>query len=105
MGVDPAAGGEFLEQGAIETARGAVIDILDGSLMAEPGVAQAGEQAPVPPIADLAIEQQGEPFGVGQRGGLTGCFDLAEGHGHAVEPELMKQIEGWMGEQGLVSYW
>ncbi len=42
---------------------------------------------------------------MGQRRGFTGCFDLTEGLGHAVESELMKEIEGWMGEQGLVSYW
>ena len=41
--------------------------------MAQPGVAQAGEQALVAPIADLAIEQQAEPFGMGEHrcfGGL-----------------------------------
>ena len=103
MGIDPAARSEFLEQRAIEAARGAVIDILDRSLMAQPGITQTSEQAPVTPIADLLIEQQGEPFGMGERGGLSGCFDLSEGLGHAVESELMKQIEGWMGEQGLVS--
>jgi hypothetical protein len=50
MRIDPAAFGEFLEKGAIETAGGAVIDILDGGLMAQPGIAQAGEQAPVTSI-------------------------------------------------------
>ena len=40
---------------------------------------------------------------MGQRRGFTGCFDLAEGLGHAGKPELMKQIEGWMGEQGGLS--
>jgi hypothetical protein len=100
MRIDPAAFGEFLEQGAIETAGGAVIDILDGGLMAQPGIAQAGEQAPVPSIANLLIEQQGEPFGMGQRGSFSGCFDLTEGLGHPVEAKVMKQIEGGMGEQG-----
>jgi hypothetical protein len=58
---------------------------------------------PVTPIADLLIEQHGEPFRMGERGGFGGCFDFTEGLGHAVESELMKQIESWMGEQGLVS--
>jgi hypothetical protein len=40
---------------------------------------------------------------MGQRGGFSGCFDLTEGLGHAVESKLMKEIEGWMGEQGLFS--
>src|ERR1700737_4190624 len=103
MGIDPAACGEFLEQRAIEAARGAIIDVLDRSLMTQSGIAQTREQAPVTSIADLLIEQQSEPFGMGQRGGFSGCFDLTEGLGHAVESELMKEIEGWMGEQGLVS--
>jgi hypothetical protein len=30
-----------VEQGAIETARGAVIDVFHGSLMTQPGVTQA----------------------------------------------------------------
>ena len=101
MRIDPAAFGELLEQRAIETARGAVIDVLDRGLMAQPGIAQPGEQALVAAIADLAIEQQAEPFGMGQRRGFAGCFDLAEGLGHAGKSELMKQIERWMGEQGL----
>jgi hypothetical protein len=79
MRIDPATFGEFLEQGAIETAGGAVIDILDGGLMAQPGIAQAGEQAPVTSIANLLIEQQGEPFGMGRRGSFSGCLDLTEG--------------------------
>ncbi len=61
--------------------------------MPQPGIAQASEQAPVTPIADLLIEQQGEPFGMGEHGGFSGYFDLIEGLGHAVESELMKQIE------------
>ena len=44
MGIDPAALGELAEQCAIEAARGAVIDILDGGLMAQPGVTQAREK-------------------------------------------------------------
>ena len=73
--------------------------------MAQPGIAQASEQASVTPIADLLIEQQGEPFGMDQRGGFGGCFELSEGLGHAVESELMQQIDCGMNEQGLVSYW
>jgi hypothetical protein len=92
-GVGASARGELLEQGSVETARGAVIDILHRGLMAKLGIAQAGKQAPVPSIADLVIEQQGEPFGMGQCRGFSGRFDLAEGFGHAFEPELMQQIE------------
>jgi hypothetical protein len=73
--------------------------------MAQPGVAQAGVQPPVASVAGLLVEQQGEPFGMGQRRGFTGCFDLTEGLGHAGKSELTQEIEGGMGEQGVVSYW
>ena len=66
VGVDPGTLGKLLEQRAIETARGAVIDIFDGGLMAQPGVAQAGVQPPVASVAGLLVEQQGEPFGMGR---------------------------------------
>src|ERR1700745_102372 len=105
MRIDPVALGELLEHRAVEAAHGAVIDIFDGSLMAQPSIAQACEQAPVTPITGLLIEQQGVPFRMGQRHSFSGVFDLAEGLGHAVESKLMQQIEGGMGEQGLVSYW
>ena len=48
--VDPIAGDELLEQGAIEAAGGAVIDILDGRLLAQPGIAQPGGELLVVPI-------------------------------------------------------
>src|SRR5262249_6686962 len=91
---------KLVEQRAVEAARGAVIDVFDGSLVAQSGVAQARRQAPVAAMTGFAIEQQAEPFGVAQRCGFAGCFDLAEGFGHAVEAELMEQVEGRMREQG-----
>jgi hypothetical protein len=39
MGIDPAALGELLEQRAVEAACCAVVDIFDGGLMAQPGMA------------------------------------------------------------------
>ena len=76
MDVDPAALGELVEQRAVEAARGAIVDILDGSLMSQSGVAQAREKPSVAAVSDLAIEQQAK---VVQRCGFAGCFDLAEG--------------------------
>ena len=40
MGVDPIALDELLEQGAVETARGAIVDVLDAGLLAQFGDAQ-----------------------------------------------------------------
>jgi hypothetical protein len=65
MGIDPCPGREFLEEGTIKTARGAIIDILDGSLMAQLGVAKAGGQTLVMAMTDLALEEEGQPLRMG----------------------------------------
>ena len=49
VGVDPVALGELLEQGAIETTGGAIVDVFDARLLAQLGGAQARRQAFVPP--------------------------------------------------------
>jgi hypothetical protein len=66
-------------------------------------VAQPGEQALVTPMAELAVEQQSEPFGMAQCGCFGGGFDIAEGLGHAGEAELMQQLKRRMGERGRIS--
>src|SRR5579863_3687465 len=45
--LDPFAFGEFFEQGAIKPARTAVVDVLDGGLLAQFGVTQPRCQPPV----------------------------------------------------------
>ena len=71
--VDPVASNEFLEERAVETARGAVIDILDQRLLAQLGMAQPGGEFLVAAIGHLPAEQQGQPFRVGRvrRPGLS----------------------------------
>jgi hypothetical protein len=56
--VDPFAAGTLLEQCAVETARRAIIDVLDDGVLAQRGIAQAGGQALVAAMGDLAVEQQ-----------------------------------------------
>ena len=49
VGVDPVALGELLEQGAIKTSGGAIVDVFDARLLAQLCGAQARRQAFVPP--------------------------------------------------------
>jgi hypothetical protein len=42
VGFDPFAFGELLKERAVETARAAIVDVLDGRLLAQFGVAQSG---------------------------------------------------------------
>ena len=52
-------------------------DVLDAGLMAQPSVTQPRQEPPVAAVAELAIEQQAEPFEMGERGALAAGFDLA----------------------------
>jgi hypothetical protein len=45
--VDPLAAGKLLEQRAVEAARRAVVDVLDGYLMTQPGVAKPSPELPI----------------------------------------------------------
>jgi len=55
--IDPGTLGELLEQRAVEAARCTIVDVLDGGLMAQPGIAQAGVQPSVTSVAGLLVEQ------------------------------------------------
>ena len=96
--VDPAAGDQCLEQGAVETAGGAIIDVLDGGLMAQPGKAQPAAQPTFVAFGGFAVEQQSEPFGMRQRGAGRVRLELGEGARHAGQAELVELFEGGMGQ-------
>jgi hypothetical protein len=49
VGLDPFSLGELLEQRAVETTRAAIIDVLDGRLLAQFGDAQTRRQSFVAP--------------------------------------------------------
>ena len=51
--------------------------------------------------ASLAVDQQGEPVGVGEVAGAVLGLQLGEGLGHAVEPERAQLVEGRVGEHGV----
>ncbi len=95
---DPIADHELLEELAIEAARGAVIDVLDQRLLAQPGIAEPGGEFLVVPVGHFPVEQESQPFRMGECRGLGGGLGLAEGFGHAEQPELIELVEGGMGE-------
>ena len=103
MVVDPAAFDQHRQQGAVEAARRAIIDILDAGLLAQLGVVQPLRQPLVAPDGRFAFEQQRKPFGMAEACGLAAGFDVDEGLGHAVKAERVELIEGWMREQGVIS--
>src|SRR5437588_12312431 len=59
----------------------------------QPGLEASGRAA-----CRLAIEQQRQPFGVGEITGLVLRLQLDEGIGHAVELEGSKLVDRWVCE-------
>lgn len=99
---DPAPGGELLKQRSAQPARGAEVDIFDGSA----NVAKLdGTHANLEPAGlaagELAFDEQGEPFGMAQLGGDILRLQFEEGLGHAVEPQGAELVQGGVGEQHL----
>jgi hypothetical protein len=60
--VDPVARRELLKQGTIQATGRTVVDVLDGGMMAQLGVSQSSRQPPIMAIADLPLQQEGQPF-------------------------------------------
>ncbi len=48
-------------------------------LLAQPGIAQPRDELPVMPVGHLPVEQEGEPFRMGERRRLGGGLGFAEG--------------------------
>jgi hypothetical protein len=101
--VDPAAFDQHRQEAAIETAWGAVVDVLDAGLLTQLGVLQPLGEPLVAPQRRFAFEQEREPFGMAEACGLAAGFDIDEGLGHAVKAKLMELIEGRMSEQDGIS--
>lgn len=103
--LDPAAESELLEQRPIQPARGAVIDALDGGLVAQPGIAQPRPQSSVLAVGEFAVEQQAEPFGMLEFGTAWAGGQFLEGARHPGKAELAQLVERGMGQQGSPPQW
>ena len=74
--LDPATQGEILEQRAVKTAIGTIVDILDNGSVSQPGVAQARRKATVLTVEPVAQDRlhasvgAGANFQAAQAGGL-----------------------------------
>jgi len=102
---NPPAISELLEQRAIEAARGSVIDVLDGGLLAQSGVSQSRGQPLVTAMGQLTIEQEAEPVGMAEIGSFAGGLEFDKGLSHSRKPELAQLVECRMGQQESSPQW
>ena len=91
---DPLPGGEAQDERAVQSAWGLEVDVFDGRVEVELGVAFQALVAALLPFGLLAFEEQGEAVLEGQLGDVGHGGLLLEGLGHAREPEFVKQVEG-----------
>ena len=87
LAADPVTIDELGEEGALDAARRAQIDILDDCGLAQASELQARDEPFVVPLGDLAIDHQAEPLLEGERGDIGLALLIVEGFGHAGEPE------------------
>lgn len=105
MVAQPLAGGELLEQRAVEAARRVQIDVFDNGGLAQLGLAQAAGKALVLAAGRLAVDQQAEPVFPAQLGGVGRVLQLDEGIGHGRQAERAQPLDRGMDQHLLSSQW
>jgi hypothetical protein len=96
--VDPVAGDELLEQGAVDAAWGSQVDILDDGVLPQRGELEARGQAFGVALGRLAIDHQADPL-LEREGGDVGRSALVlEGLGHSGQAEGDQTFMRWMGK-------
>jgi hypothetical protein len=83
---------------AVEAARGAIVDVLDGRGLPELGGGQTAGEPAVVAESDFAIDEETEPIGMWHIGRLRIVLQLDEGVGHGGEAEGAQPSDGGMNE-------
>jgi hypothetical protein len=102
---DPLTACKMLEQGAVEAARGAVVDVLDHGVLAQLGAAQPCLGALGVAPGGLALDQEREALLEAEGLGLARAEQLFERLGHADEAEPMQLVEGGMSQHEGPPQW
>ena len=81
-------------EGSVQPAGSLEVEVFDGGVEVEFGVAFETLVAALLPVGLLAFEEQGEAVLEGQLADVGHGGLLLEGLGHAREPEFVEQVEG-----------
>ena len=95
---DPLTGGEAEDEGAVEAAGGLEVEVLDGGVEVELGVALETLVSALIPVGPLAFEHEGEAVVEGELGDVGHGGLFLEGLGHAWEAEFVEEVEGGLSE-------
>lgn len=103
--IDPVALDETGQQPSIDSPVGAVVDVLRDGVMAQPSVTQARAEPLVLAMDGLSLQQQGQPVGMAQAGGLVVVGELVEGLGHALQAKAVQLIKRGVDKHGYSPQW
>ncbi|MNL74561.1 hypothetical protein D3C87_2002120 [compost metagenome] len=82
------------DQGFVQAARTAVIDVFQASVMAQSGCFQTGAQAGIFTLGQLAVDHQAEALIEAQIVDVGRCMLLVERFDHAVQAQGLQLIQG-----------
>jgi len=103
--LDPLAAREPVEQGAIEAAGGALVDVLRRRLLAQACEPQPGGQPLAVAFQGLALHQHGQAVLEAEFDGIGVPALLLKRPGHAGETKLAQAVRGGMGQHGGAPQW
>ena len=95
---DPLTGSEAQDERAVEAAAGLEVEVLDGGIEVELGVAFEPLISALLPVGLLAFEEKREAVLEGELGDVGHGGLFLEGLGHAREAELVEEVEGGLSE-------
>ena len=82
------------EQPTLETAGPSVVDIFRCGLVPQFGVSKARAEPLVVLPGGFPVEQQGQPLGMPERGGVTMPVEFGKGFDHALQAKRLQLVKG-----------
>jgi hypothetical protein len=73
--------------------------------MAQPGVTQARAETLILAMDRLSLQEQGQPVGMAEAGGLVVIGKVVKGLGHALQAKAVQLIERGVDEHGYSPQW
>ena len=104
---DPLAGGQLMDQGAVQVAGCFQVQVFEAGLEFQLSGPQSGREATVLALTDFPVEEQPQAFQEAQPVALRLLFLVLQGVQHAAELQGAQVIEGGMGQHdsGLRVQW
>lgn len=91
---DPVAAGELQDEIAVKAASGAEVDVLDLSVMTQPGRTGSRLEALLAARRRLTLQKKSEPFATLEAPRFRLGLELVKGACHAGEAEFAQHVDG-----------